>query len=70
MSTHPELLRKMIPSTPGLASMSAGRLPAWACGNAEPELADLPPGIYPELLGNRFPSNSGCVPMTAGHLPV
>jgi hypothetical protein len=70
MSTHPKLVRKMLPSTPGLASMFAGRLPAWACGIAEPEHADLPSGIYPELLGKRFLSNSGIVPMTAGHLPV
>jgi hypothetical protein len=28
MSTHPKLLRKMIPSDAGIASMTAGRLPA------------------------------------------
>ncbi len=30
MSTHPESLRKMIPSNAGIASMAAGRLPAWS----------------------------------------
>ncbi len=28
MSTHPKLFRKMIPSNAGIASMTAGRLPA------------------------------------------
>jgi hypothetical protein len=29
MSTHPKMLRKMIPSDAGIASTTAGRLPAW-----------------------------------------
>jgi hypothetical protein len=70
MSTHPKMLGKIIPSTAGLESMSAGHLPARARSSAEPELAYLPSGIYPEQLGNIFPCNSGLVPMTAGHLPV
>jgi len=70
MSIHPKLLGKIIGPCPGIASMTAGRLPARTYGRAEPELAKLPSGICPELLGKIIPSNSGFVPMTAGHLPV
>jgi hypothetical protein len=70
MSIHPKVLGKMIGPCPGIASMTAGRLPAWIFGRAEPGLADHTSGIYPGLLGKIIPSKSGIVPMTAGHLPV
>ncbi len=59
MSTHPEVLGKIVPSKSGVAPMTAGRLPASACGGADPG-----------PLGKIVPSNSGIVPMTAGHPPV
>ncbi len=70
MSTHPKLLGKKIGTCPGIASMTAGRLPARTYGRTEPELADIPSGTRPELLGKTIPINSGIVPMTAGHLPL
>src|ERR671915_1989449 len=57
MSTHPKMLRKMIPSDAGIASTAAGRLPAWPRRSGSgPHIGPLSRAAWEEIpvqLGNR-----------------
>jgi hypothetical protein len=68
MSTHPELFRKMIPSNAGIASIMAGRLPAWSRRSTSGPAFRHPSRAVredaPAQLGNR--AHDGGIPSRLG----